>query len=313
MVVLLITIGVLSHLVLPFICLRWLAFNKGKNKLYRITVLVFVAIFLVTMWIGGAGWHWFGKWWPILFILLYIPAAVLLFKNLKQVEWLPEKKFWPWFNTIVMVVVTILYATGLPDVFTARNYEGKALNLKFPLRSGTYHIAHGGSSSAMNHHFDVKAQKYALDISKLNSWGLRAQGLVPVQQDAYEIFGDKLFAPCSGEVTSIESKLTDNTPPKMDSKNLLGNHVILFCEGHSILLAHLKKDSVIVKVGDKVEAGVQIGAVGNTGNTTEPHLHIHAVEGNYINTQEIAGTAEGVPMIFDDKFLIRNDQVTYLE
>lgn len=313
MVVLMISIGVLAHLILPFICLRWVAFNKGKNKIYRISVLVFVGVFFVTMWMGGSGWHWFGKWWPILFILLFIPAAILLCKNLKQVQWLPENKFWPWFNTIVMILFTIMYATDLPEIFKSRNYDGMALNLKFPLRSGTYHIGHGGSSSSMNHHFEVRAQKYALDISKLNTWGVRARGLMPSELSAYEIFGDKLIAPCSGEVISIESKLVDNIPPKMDSKNLLGNHVILFCVGHSVLLAHLKKDSVTVKIGDKVETGFQLAEAGNTGNTTEPHLHIHAVKGKFIKTEEIAGTAEGVPILFDNKFLIRNDRVTYLD
>ena len=72
--------------------------------------------------------------------------------------------------------------------------------------------------------------------------------------------------------------LHDNIPFQMDSNNLIGNHVILYCKGYSILLAHLKKNSVSVSVGDHVEEGHFIGKVGNTGNTSEPHLHIHAVE-----------------------------------
>lgn len=193
------------------------------------------------------------------------------------------------------------------------DYEGEALRLTFPLQNGTYHIGHGGSSKAVNHHFGVLAQKYALDILKVNQWGIRAKGLLPTDLNAYEIFGDKVFAPCAGEVTSVEADLVDNTPPQMDSKNLLGNHVTLFCQGYSVLLAHLKKGSVRVRVGDEVAIGAYLADVGNTGNTSEPHLHIHAVKGNHTTKEEIAKTAEGVPLLFDGKFLIRNDRVTYLE
>lgn len=72
------------------------------------------------------------------------------------------------------------------------------------------------------------------------------------------------------------------------------------CDDHNahIYLAHMQKGSVKLTSGDRVEVGETIGKVGNSGNTTEPHLHIHA---------EIDG--EGVPILFDGKFLVRNSLV----
>ena len=161
----------------------------------------------------------------------------------------------------------------------------------------------------MNHHFVVPAQKYALDIVKVNKYGIRASGLLPADLSKYEIFGEQVYAPCSGQVISVENNLEDLIPPTMDPENLLGNHVIIFCEGHSVLLAHLKKGSVIVNLDDAVSQGDLLGEIGNSGNTSEPHLHIHAVVGRATALKDIAGEGQGVPMLFDNKFLIRNDRV----
>lgn len=147
-----------------------------------------------------------------------------------------------------------------------------------------------------------------MDIVKINTWGFRAKGLfLPSKLEAYNIFGDQLFAPCSGEVISVEDHIDDNVIYQTNSKNPLGNHVILYCKAHSVVLAHLKKESVPVSVGDHVKEGDLIGQVGNSGNSSEPHLHIHAVQGKATQREVIQG-GTGVPMLFNKKFLVRGDQ-----
>ena len=320
MMILLSAVTVLTHLILPILFLYWVAFNKGENKLYRISVVLFVGSFLILMWFGGVGWHWFGNWWPVSFLTLFAPAFVLILRKSNGLPWLSEKKFFPWAHSLTVIALAMVFATGLPELFSSRNYEETPLNLMFPLMfplrlkgAGTYHIVHGGSSEFMNHHFKVKAQKYALDITKVNQWGIRADGLLPSRFNAYEIFGEKIYSPCSGRVLAVQNRLPDNVPPQMDPKNLLGNHVILSCNDHSVLLAHLKRGRTIVKKGENVQEGQLISEVGNSGNTSEPHLHIHAVKGSHSSKKEIAGTATGVPILFDQKYLIRNDRITYTD
>jgi hypothetical protein len=75
-----------------------------------------------------------------------------------------------------------------------------------------------------------------------------------------------------------------------------GNHIIQdIGDGAYVLYAHMKRGSVRsrVKVGDRVRKGQVIGLVGNTGNTSAPHLHLHVVDG------PSALQANGIPYVFE--------------
>ncbi|MER7166707.1 M23 family metallopeptidase [Micromonospora sp. NPDC000207] len=74
---------------------------------------------------------------------------------------------------------------------------------------------------------------------------------------------------------------------------VLGNHVVIDAgDGSFALVAHLVKGSVAVRVGDRVEAGQQIGRCGNSGNSTEPHVHAHLMD------RPDATAARGLPLRF---------------
>ncbi|MFE0461586.1 peptidoglycan DD-metalloendopeptidase family protein [Kitasatospora sp. NPDC058965] len=65
-------------------------------------------------------------------------------------------------------------------------------------------------------------------------------------------------------------------PPTLRYAPPYGNHVVLDTGDAVVKLAHLRPGSVTVTVGQHVEAGRLLGEVGNSGNSTEPHLHLHA-------------------------------------
>jgi murein DD-endopeptidase MepM/ murein hydrolase activator NlpD len=73
-----------------------------------------------------------------------------------------------------------------------------------------------------------------------------------------------------------------------------------------VLLAHLQKDSVNVSAGDTVTTATLLGKVGNTGNTSEPHLHLHA-ERDGEPGEILDGTA--VPITIDGRFLVRGSLI----
>ena len=87
---------------------------------------------------------------------------------------------------------------------------------------------------------------------------------------------------------------------------MAGNHVILECGSVWIVLGHLQRGSVAVHVGEITELGHVIGRVGNSGNTGEPHLHVHAQRpGSTI--APLSG--EPVPIRLGGRYVVRNDRV----
>jgi murein DD-endopeptidase MepM/ murein hydrolase activator NlpD len=66
-----------------------------------------------------------------------------------------------------------------------------------------------------------------------------------------------------------------------DAAFFLGNHIIMrSAQGIYALFAHLRKDSVAVRQGERVRAGDAIAAIGNSGNTIQPHLHFQLMQDN---------------------------------
>jgi len=65
---------------------------------------------------------------------------------------------------------------------------------------------------------------------------------------------------------------------RLQPSELLGNHIIIETRDCYVLLAHLKQGSIRVAVGDRVVAGQPIAAMGNSGNSTFPHLHVQAMD-----------------------------------
>lgn len=184
------------------------------------------------------------------------------------------------------------------------------VRLAFPLAAGVAYVGQGGANTALNYHHSHHSQAYALDILALNPAGLHAWGLAPSDPAAYAVWGRAVHAPCAGTVVEAADGLADQRPPETNTDQPAGNHVVIRCEATSpavdVLLAHLGQGSVAVQQGTRVEAGQVVGRVGNTGNTSEPHLHVHAV---LTGTGAALNGGEGVPITFDGRFLVRNSLV----
>ncbi|MGE0668570.1 MAG: M23 family metallopeptidase [Sphingomonadales bacterium] len=190
-----------------------------------------------------------------------------------------------------------LFAAALVYTLSGMAPPGGERPLAFPLRDGRFVIGQGGGSVLLNRHASHRAQRYAADIVAVGPAGFRATGLLPGDLDGYAVYGVRVVSPCDGTVTEARDGLPDLVPPERDRDNPAGNHVALDCGGVTVELAHLRRGSVAVAPGARVDRGDPIGRVGNSGNTTEPHLHIHAVDPR---------TGKGVPMSFAGRYPVRN-------
>jgi len=127
------------------------------------------------------------------------------------------------------------------------------------------------------------AQRFAIDWEKINQDKKIYSG-DPKNPENYFCYGQDVFAVANGVVVERLDGLPNQVPGKlpdgMDLAHADGNHVILLLSpGHYALYAHLKPGSLRVKVGDRVREGQVLAQVGNTGNTSEPHLHFHMMDG----------------------------------
>jgi hypothetical protein len=184
-----------------------------------------------------------------------------------------------------------------------------AVTLQFPLRGGLFYTVHGGSFGLTNYHGRfVKAQRYACDFVRINRLGTYSLGIYPPRLHRYAAFGVTICAPINGAVKADNDGLPDLPPGKVDNGNVFGNHVVIQPDDTDVLviLAHMQKDSVVVKTGDRVTAGQPIGKVGNSGRTFEPHLHIHAQR---LVTKDGKSEWVPVPIRFGSRWLVRNSLV----
>jgi hypothetical protein len=192
------------------------------------------------------------------------------------------------------------------------------VDISNPFGSGRFLVASGGSQPIVNAHMRTlddsverfrpwRGQSYAVDFTGLGAFGLRAQGWRPRDPTAYAIFGAPLVAPCAGTVVATENTKPDFDVPQEDPVNRLGNHVILRCGDAEIVLAHMRQGSVTVSGGDAVADGDPLGEVGNSGASTEPHLHIHAQRPAPEGAPPISGDPLGLRI--DGRFLVRGDRL----
>ena len=257
-------------------------------------------------------WPWLGLGWRHL--LLLVPAAAVLWsvRLLPALPVLPPSKPLLLADIALRFAAVALIAGMLVHLQMASLIPAGAIDLPLPLTGGRYMVVQGGGAAGLNRHRSVRAQAYATDIVALNAHGRRAEGMQPEAIGAYEILDRAVIAPCDGVVLGSSDGTPDDAPPvgSGDIRGLVGNYVLLLCVSGSteitILLAHLRFGSVAVNQGDLVRRGATLGRVGSSGNSTEPHLHIHAVRGREADLEAVIATAEPVPLTFNGRFLVRN-------
>lgn len=302
------TIGALAaNVAAPLLLIAWTALHRSGSRLDALIVAIAVGAYLVFVWRAGPVWSWIGSIWPMLFLGLYGAALVWMARQRMPEPWLPQADMPTRFRVAVLGLVAFALIVQNVLLLGARTHPEPAIPLAFPLRDGTFHVLQGGSRGVLNHHRSIPGQRFALDIVALGPLGLRGRGVMPGSLEGYRIYGLPVHAPCGGEVLATLGDIPDSLSPHPDAALAAGNHVTLACGTYTVLLAHLQRGSLTVAPGDRVTEGQILGRAGSSGHGTEPHLHIHAAAGRVLDHQVLITTAEGVPMRFGARFLIRND------
>lgn len=161
------------------------------------------------------------------------------------------------------------------------------------------------------------AATYAIDLVPVDARGRSAVGrdwrtlLATEPPERFLGFGLAVLAPAGGTVVGIHEGEPDHPARRSQlalvpymlgqagrlrrgTSALAGNHVVLELasgRGH-VALVHLQRGSIRVDLGEVVRLGQQLAACGNSGNSTQPHVHLQVMDG------ADPMTARGIPMAF---------------
>ena len=185
--------------------------------------------------------------------------------------------------------------------------EAKPLIIGPPLAGAGWVAANGCCNPDITHRGSVQSvngalydsQRFAIDWMRLDEQGRLVHGHESDVHN-YNDYGADVLAVADAKVVSVLNNLDDQVPGRLPEPSSItietvdGNHVVLdLGAGRFAFYAHLQKNSVKVRPGDSVKKGAVLGKLGNTGNTSAPHLHFHIMN----RPSPIA--ADGIPYLID--------------
>jgi Peptidase family M23 len=172
-------------------------------------------------------------------------------------------------------------------------------------------VGQGGHAELVNYHHITSTQRDALDILQARDGRSHEPGSTDLTR--YYIYGKPVLAPAAGTVTFVLDGRPDVPIGSSDSQYPSGNNIVIdIGGGRYLLIGHLSPDSIQVKVGDQVKLGQPLAKVGNSGNTSQPHLHIQAQsvgtgigDLTTIDVPTFIRTLHTYPLVFTDVVLTR--------
>lgn len=157
---------------------------------------------------------------------------------------------------------------------------------------------------------DYFAQRYAIDFIQIGADGGTFTG-DESKNASYHCYGQNILAVADGTVVALKDDVPENVPHSnklatpLSYETLPGNNIVLDVGGGKYACyGHLIPGSLKVKLGQKVKRGDVLAKLGNSGNSSEPHLHFHVVD----KPSFIA--ANGVPYAFDSFHVLESKVIT---
>jgi hypothetical protein len=308
----------LTQILLPLGLLSWVAFYPAAGWLSW--GLQLISVTAVLLGIGlTALWAMPPFWVPYAYGLF----LVIIVLNRLVRKGSPGPALWraSMANAVMILIAVVLGLFGGYLAWQAMKGrempDETVVNIADPFPPGHYLIAHGGSTPMVNVHLKTlnqeiqrfrpwRGQSKALDIFQTTPLGLHKKGWQPTDPASYTSFGVPVLSPCKGEVAYLVDGVRDMLVPEMDRDHMAGNYVAVDCGDFFVILAHLRQGSIVVATGDKVETGDLLGQIGNSGNSSEPHLHVHA-QRELPEDAPLAG--EPLWLTINNRFLVRNDRL----
>lgn len=212
------------------------------------------------------------------------------------------------FVSLPLFIQSLQQLLGMPYIYIAHGFKltdyasfRPAVRYSLPFR-GQWTVANGGPDKKSSHSWDIPTQRYAYDFLILNHSGQSCTGDKTVLQNYY-CYGREVLAPADGVVVDAKDSYKDsrtfgNGSVDRTAKDIRGNYLVIqHAENEYSFIAHLLPKSIKVKVGRQVKRGEPIALCGNSGNTSEPHIHFQIQDGrSFLASAGLPITFEGIDM-----------------
>ncbi len=141
---------------------------------------------------------------------------------------------------------------------------------------GEWVVGNGGPTVEVNVHVGNQQQWYAYDLLRADEKGDHCPGAAKTNQGCLA-FGQDVIAPAAGTVVMVVDGVPDNDKPGEMNKYIVPGNMVELDHGNGeyTFLAHLESGTIVVHPGQHVAKGEHLAKTGNSGNTSEPHLHWH--------------------------------------
>jgi murein DD-endopeptidase MepM/ murein hydrolase activator NlpD len=228
-------------------------------------------------------------WYAVPLLLLAGTASLLLvaFVRSWRGRQRPSGRQLTGYTALLITVVSIAAFRVYPS---ARDDAPSRVRFRVPL-DGPVTVAWGGPALSENYHAVMPDQRWAYDLLvTTNGSSFRGAG---TRLEDYHAYGREVVAPADGVVTYVQDGEPDGIIGQRRLLQAFGNHLVLEVAPEEFLfIAHLQPASITVRPGDRVSAGQAIGRVGNSGNSSEPHVHVH------LQDRPIPSFGEAIPFYF---------------
>jgi len=149
--------------------------------------------------------------------------------------------------------------------------------------NGKWTVINGGVDKNLSHSWSIYTQRYAYDFFILDDEGNTFDG-DNKSLKSYFCYRKDIIAPADGVVVKAYDKhkdsYVDGKKAYCASQNMIGNNIVIkHCDNEYSAIAHIMPHSIMVNVGDTVKQGDVIAKCGNSGNTSQPHIHFQLQTG----------------------------------
>lgn len=211
----------------------------------------------------------------------YEVASQTIVQGLTNMKWMDNMK-----SRIIVVsmdrenIIQSLYLKPY-EIFPNTDQKWTKNKYRMPITEDWF-VVWGGANEFLNYHYPYEQQRYAYDLIIVKEE--KSYKDTSLLNENYYAFGAEVVAPYKGKVVTVVDGIKDNLPGEMNEQQPAGNYIVIAHPNDEFsMIAHFKMNSIVVKPGDTVKEGQLLGYCGNSGNSSEAHIHFQVMDGADFN------------------------------